>query len=48
MAAPDPALEQRVTENDSLKRELNVLKPELQLIKTEVSQDASWPSGVRL
>lgn len=41
MAAPDPALEQRVTENDSLKRELNVLKPELQLIKTEVSRAAS-------
>uniref|UniRef100_A0A671USF3 Huntingtin interacting protein 1 related n=1 Tax=Sparus aurata TaxID=8175 RepID=A0A671USF3_SPAAU len=38
MAAPDPALEQRVTENDSLKRELKVLKPELQLIKTEAQR----------
>ena len=48
MAAPDPALEQRVTENDSLKRELEALKPELKLIKTEVSPAASWPNSVRL
>lgn len=37
MVAPDASLEQKELENDSLKRELEVLKPELQLIKTEVS-----------
>lgn len=36
MGAPDASLEQRETENDSLKKELEVLKPELQLIKKEV------------
>uniref|UniRef100_A0A3Q3WCC7 ENTH domain-containing protein n=1 Tax=Mola mola TaxID=94237 RepID=A0A3Q3WCC7_MOLML len=37
MGAPDASLEQKEIENDSLKRELEVLKPELQLIKSEVS-----------
>lgn len=37
MGAPDASFEQRETENDSLKRELEVLKPELQLIRSEVS-----------
>lgn len=37
MGAPDIPSETRETENDLLKRELEVLKPELHLIKSEVS-----------
>lgn len=36
MAAPDAPPEPRDTGNESLRRELEVLKPELQLIKSEV------------
>jgi len=39
MGVPEPPLEQRETENVSLKRELQALKPELQLIKSEVSRE---------
>ncbi|KAG7218986.1 hypothetical protein INR49_005886 [Caranx melampygus] len=38
MGAPDPALEQRETENESMRRELEVLKPELEIIKTEAQR----------
>lgn len=37
MGAPDIPPETRETENDQLKRELEALKPELQLIKSEVN-----------
>lgn len=34
---PDASAEQRESENGGLKRELEVLKPELQLVRAEVS-----------
>lgn len=37
MGAPDIPSETRETDNDQLKKELEALKPELQLIKSEVS-----------
>lgn len=37
MGAPEAPREEKETENLNLKRELEVLKPELQLIKSEVN-----------
>uniref|UniRef100_A0A3B4VNQ4 ENTH domain-containing protein n=1 Tax=Seriola dumerili TaxID=41447 RepID=A0A3B4VNQ4_SERDU len=59
MGAPDAPLEHRETESESMRRELEVLKPELQLIKTEVNCNinmekkrttplSSFPSSLRL
>lgn len=46
MGAPDIPSEPRETENDQLKRELGALKPELQLIKSEVSPSSAYTNTV--
>lgn len=48
MGAPDIPPEPRETENDQLKRELEALKPELQLIKSEVGPSCAHAADRKL